>query len=163
MNYIIVVYFLFTLLYSVFKGNNTYLSFTNGVKDGLKIVINMMSIVIIFNLCIKSFEYSGLFDYISNAFNNTGLINLLIQMLVRPMSSGSSYTILMSIYDKYGVNSFYSSVSTMIHSSCDTLFYIVTLYSSYFKSINNNKAMIYGVVVIIFNYLLIMILSILFL
>ena len=52
MIYIIGTYFLFTIVYSIIKKNNTYLSFTNGVKDGIKIVINMFSILIILLLLI---------------------------------------------------------------------------------------------------------------
>jgi len=55
-------------------------------------------------------------------------IDLLIQMIVRPFSSSSSLSIMMSIYEKYGVDSIYGVLSTFIHSVSDTTFYIITFY-----------------------------------
>jgi len=157
MIYIIGVYFLLTILYSIFKKNNTYLSFTNGVKDGLKIVINMFSILLVFSFCITCIENCGIINYLSIKFNNSGLINIFLQMIVRPLSNGSSYALLMNIYDKYGINSFYGYLSTFIHSTCDTMFYIITIYSSYSKIKLGIKPFIFGLITILFCYALIFI------
>ena len=157
MIYIIGVYFLLTNLYSIFKKNNTYLSFTNGVKDGLKIVINMFSILLVFSFCITCIENCGIINYLSIKFNNSGLINIFLQMIVRPLSNGSSYALLMNIYDKYGINSFYGYLSTFIHSTCDTMFYIITIYSSYSKIKLGIKPFIFGLITILFCYALIFI------
>lgn len=158
MIYIIGLYILITISYSVIKKNNTYLSFTNGVKEGINIVINMFSILVVFSICITCIENCGIINYLSIKYNNSGIINIIIQMIVRPLSNGSSYALLMSIYDKYGINSFYGFLSTFIHSTCDTLFYIITIYSSYSKVKLGIKPFIYGIITILFCYSLIFIL-----
>ena len=157
MIYVIGIYFLMTFIYSVFKKNNTYKSFSNGVKEGLKIVVNMFSVILIFSFCITCIENCGIINYLTIKYNNSGIINVILQMIVRPLSNGSSYTLLMNIYNKYGINSFYGYLSTFIHSTCDTFFYIITIYSSYSKIKLGYKTFFYGIISIIFCYFLIFI------
>jgi spore maturation protein B len=157
MIYIIGLYFLLTISYSIIKKYNTYLSFSTGVKDGIKIVVNMFSVLLVFSFCITCIENCGIINYLSIKYNNSGFINIILQMIIRPISNGSSYALLMSIYDKYGVNSFYGYLSTFVHSSCDTLFYIITIYSSYSKIKLNYKPFVLGIIMIIFSYSLIFI------
>lgn len=157
MIYIIGTYFLFTIIYSIIKKNNTYLSFTNGVKDGIKIVTNMFSILLVFSFCITCIENCGIINFLTIKYNNSAFINILLQMIVRPLSNGSSYALLMAIYDKYGINSIYGYLSTFIHSTCDTLFYIVTIYSSYSKVKLGYKPLVLGLITILFSYFLIFI------
>lgn len=162
MIYLIGAYILLTISYSFIKKNNTYLSFTNGVKDGIKIVINMFSILLVFSFCIICIENCGIINYLNVKYNNSGIINIFVQMIVRPLSNGSSYALLMSIYDKYGVNSFYGFLSTFIHSSCDTMFYIITIYSSYSKVKLGYKSFVLGLCTILFSYTIIFIFTYLF-
>ena len=154
MIYIIGIYFIITFLYSFIVGNNTYNSFLNGVKDGLKIVVNMFSVLLTFSVVVKCINNCGILEYLSKIFNNSGLVNVLIQCVVRPLSSGSSYAIMIDIFNIYGVNSFYGILSSFIHSSCDTLFYIVTLYYSYSRYKCSTKGLLYGLIVVMFTYIL---------
>ena len=78
MIYIIGIYFIITFLYSFIVGNNTYNSFLNGVKDGLKIVVNMFSVLLTFSVVVKCINNCGILEYLSKIFNNSGLVNVLI-------------------------------------------------------------------------------------
>ena len=131
MIYIIGLYIFITFVFSIIKKNNTFSSFKKGVIDGINIVLNMFHILLVFSLCITCIENCGIIEYLKQKYNNSGFINIIIQIIVRPISSGSSYALLLNIYDDYGINSFYGYLSTFIHSSCDTFFYIVSIYSSY--------------------------------
>lgn len=162
MIYIIGVYFIITFLYSIIAHNNTYNSFLKGVKDGLKIIINMFSILLTFSIVVKCINNCGILVYLNKIFNNSGLLNILMQCMVRPLSNGSSYAIMIDIFNIYGVNSFYGILSSFIHSSCDTLFYIVTLYYSYSKYKCSSKGLLYGLIVVIFTYILCFIVAIIF-
>lgn len=155
MIYIIGFYFIFTFVYSLIKRNNPYTSFMKGIKEGIQIAINMFSILLVFSFCIKCIENCGIINYLTIKFNNSGFINIVIQMIVRPLSNGSSYALLMNIYNKYGINSFYGYLSTFIHSTCDTLFYIISIYSSYSKIKLSNNVFFIGIITIIFSYILI--------
>ena len=157
MIYLIGFYIFFTLLFSVLRKNNTFNSFKNGIKDGISIVLNMFHILLIFSLCITCINNCGIIEQLNNKYNNFGFINIIIQLIIRPLSSGSSYTILLNIYKTYGIDSFYGILSTFIHSTCDTLFYIISIYSSYAKIKLSNKHLLYGVIVVIFSYILIFI------
>lgn len=162
MIYIIGLYIFITFVFSIIKKNNTFSSFKKGVIDGINIVLNMFHILLVFSLCITCIENCGIIEYLKQKYNNSGFINIIIQIIVRPISSGSSYALLLNIYDDYGINSFYGYLSTFIHSSCDTFFYIVSIYSSYSKIKLSNKHFIYGIVTLLFTYILIFIISYLF-
>lgn len=157
MIYVIGFYILFTFIFSIIKKNNPYKSFSKGVKDGIEIVLNMFKILLVFSFCIICIENCGIINFLTIKFNNSAIINIFLQMIIRPLSNGSSYALLMNIYDKYGINSFYGYLSTFIHSTCDTLFYIITIYSSYAKIKLGNKPLILGLLTIAFAYILIFI------
>lgn len=159
MIYLIGFYIFFTICFSIYKKNNTFNSFKKGVIDGIQIVLNMFSILLTFSFCITCIQNCGLIEYILIKYNESGFVNILIQMIVRPLSSSSSYAIVMNIYDKYGIDSYYGYLSTLIHSSCDTLFYIITIYSSYSKVKLSKRIFILGFLLIIFNYFLVIIIS----
>lgn len=162
MIYIIGLYIFITFVFSIIKKNNTFSSFKKGVIDGINIVLNMFHILLVFSLCITCIENCGIIEYLKQKYNNSGFINIIIQIIVRPISSGSSYALLLNIYDDYGINSFYGYLSTFIHCSCDTFFYIVSIYSSYSKIKLSNKHFIYGILTLLFTYILIFIISYLF-
>lgn len=163
MIYLIGFYFIFTFLFSLIKKNNPYNSFFKGIKEGIQIVINMFSILLVFSFCIKCIENCGIINYLTIKSNNSGFVNIIIQMIVRPLSNGSSYALLMNIYNKYGINSFYGYISTFIHSTCDTLFYIISIYSTYSKIKLDSKIFFIGIITIIFSYVQIFIICFFFL
>ncbi len=155
MIYVIGFYFLFTIIISIIKKNNTFESFNKGITEGIKIVLNMFKILLTFSFCITCIENCGIINYLTIKSNNSGYVIILLQMIVRPISNGSSYALLMNIYDTYGINSFFGYLSTFIHSSCDTLFYIISIYSSYAKVKLSNKIFFYGISILIMTYTII--------
>ena len=48
--------------------------------------------------------------------------------LMRPISGSSTLAILNNIYSKYGPDSFYGRLASVIQGSTDTTFYVLTLY-----------------------------------
>ncbi len=162
MIYIIGFYILLTITYSIIKKNNVYNSFLKGINDGVQIVLNMFSTLLIFTFCITCIENCGIINFLTIKFGNAAFINILIQMIVRPISNGSSYTIMMNVYDTFGINSFYGYLSTFIHSTCDSLFYIITIYSSYSKIKLTKKTFILGLLTVLFSYILIFIICFIF-
>ena len=55
-------------------------------------------------------------------------IEIISMAFVRPISGNASLTILNNIYTKYGVDSFYSLMASVVQGSTDTTFYILALY-----------------------------------
>lgn len=162
MIYLISSYIIIVIIYSIIKKNNPYESFKKGIIKGLKNVINMYSSLLVFLFAITCLINCGLIEYLKEHYHNSDFILILIQMLVKPLSNTSSYGIMMTIYEKTGVNSFTSILSTFIHSSFDTLFYIITIYMTVTKINKYHKASIYGLILLLINYLLIFIFCYLF-
>ena len=81
MIYTIGGYILFTLIFSIIRRNNIFISFSKGIKDGINIVLNMFHILLVFSFCITCIENCGLIDDLINKYNNTGFISIIIQMM----------------------------------------------------------------------------------
>ena len=92
---------LFILIYGFTKNTNIYDSFINGSKESFK-------------MCIQIFP---------------NLLAMILAMcLMRPISGSSTLAILNNIYSKYGPDSFYGRLASVIQGSTDTTFYVLTLY-----------------------------------
>ncbi len=157
MIYLISGYIVIVIIYSIIKRNNTYESFKNGALKGLKNVINMYSSLLVFMFAVTCLLNCGFIDYLKLKSNNSYLILIIIQMLIKPLSNTSSYGIMMTIYEKYGPNSFASILSTFIHSTFDTLFYIITIYMSVTQIKKYHKILTYGLILLMVNYVLVFI------
>lgn len=162
MIYLIASYIIIVIVYSLLKKNNSYDSFKNGVLTGLKTVINMFSSLLVFVFAINCLINCGIIEYLSKKYQESGFILIIIQMFVRPLSNASSFALLTSIYNEYGVDSFYGILSTFIHSTFDTLFYIITIYFSVTKITKYQKALWYGIIILLFNYFLVFVISFIF-
>lgn len=123
------------IIYGLLKKVDIYSSFIEGVKEGLTISINIfptiMSMIIAINL-----------------ITNSGLINLLINLLsyplkiinfpkevvpiaiLRPISSSASLVSLNNILKVYGPDSYIGMLSSIIQGSTDTTIYILGMYFS---------------------------------
>lgn len=162
MIYLIASYIIIVIVYSLLKKNNSYDSFKNGVLTGLKTVINMFSSLLVFVFAINCLINCGIIEYLSKKYQEMGFILIIIQMFVRPLSNASSFALLTSIYNEYGVDSFYGILSTFIHSTFDTLFYVITIYFSVTKITKYQKALWYGIIILLFNYFLVFVISFIF-
>ncbi len=162
MVYVISGYFIVTIVLCIVNKVNGYESFLKGVKDGSKIVLNMFSCMLSFILAIKCLEGCGIIDDLCNISTLGWLPEIIVQMLVRPLSSGSSMSIMLSIFEKYGVDSIPAIFSTFIHSACDTVFYIVVFYFSSIGVVKYKKALTYGIMTVVISYALIILSVIIF-
>ena len=162
MIYLIASYIVIVIVYSLLKKNNSYDSFKKGVLTGLKTVINMFSALLVFVFAINCLINCGIIKYLSIKYQKSGFVLIIIQMFVRPLSNVSSFALLTSIYNEYGVDSFYGILSTFIHSTFDTLFYIITIYFSVTKITKYQKVLWYGIIILLFNYFLVFVISFFF-
>ena len=90
------------------------------------IIPNLLAMVLSVNLLIKS---SFLEWLISIVFKNVQLpIELITLIFTKPISGSASMALLNSIFNKYGVDSFYSNLASAIQGCTDTTFYVIALY-----------------------------------
>ena len=115
---LILICFLILLVYGLIKKVNCYECFIEGSKEGAIITVNMFSYLLVFTIAVIFLNSSGLIEYISNIFNYKYVI-IIIQMVIRPLSSSSSLSIMLDTYNLYGVDSKISILSTLINYVSD--------------------------------------------
>lgn len=162
MIYIISGYILITIIVCIFKKVDGYHSFLCGIKEGSQVVVNMFSCLFGFVFVVECLKNCGIMEDMLNLSTHSWIPEIMVQMMVRPLSAGSSMSIMMDIYDKYGVDSFPALFSTFIHASCDTFFYMVTFYFSSVGIIQNKKVIYYGLFTLGISYILITFVMLLF-
>lgn len=160
-NYIIVSLFSFIIIYGFVKNVNIYDSFIEGAKGTVKTIISMFPTLIAFYISLSFLLSSGLIDFIEDNMNfQYGVV--LVQSLVRPLSSSASMSIMLECISKYGSDHLITIISTMIHYVSDASIYIITFYFGMYKIKNMDYLLKYGLMINLFSYLVSIILVIIF-
>lgn len=159
--YLIILIILVILIVGLVNKVNCFDSFYNGAKNGFTITINMFSSLLTFTLAISLFLNCGIIEYLKNNINFDYPL-ILIQCIVRPMSSSSSLSIMNEIYNNEGVDSFMGILSTMIHYISDSSIYIIPFYCSYFKIKKYERILLFGIIINVISYLIAIIIVIIF-
>lgn len=161
-NYIILSLFSFIIIYGFVKKVNIYDSFIEGAKGTVKTIISMFPTLIAFYISLSFLLSSGLIDFIEDNMNfEYGVV--LVQSLVRPLSSSASMSIMLECISKYGSDHLITIISTMIHYVSDASIYIITFYFGMYKIKNMDYLLKYGLMINLFSYLVSIILVIIFL
>lgn len=112
------------------KKVDLYESFIEGSKESFKmgytIFPNLLAMILSVNLLIES----GFLEWII-AFFVKGItlpIELISLVLTKPISGSAALALLNTIFNKYGVDSFYSILASTIQGCTDTTFYVIALY-----------------------------------
>lgn len=156
-NYIIAFIIISIFILAIIKKVNLYDSFSEGVKNTLKVIVNLFIYVFTFNYALKLLNSSGLISDIIDLFKINLNSNLLLELIIRPFSSSSSLAMLVRIYNTCGKNNFESISATLIHSSIDAVFYVIGLYESLLK-LNKSGVIKHAIIL----YIIACLLSILF-
>ena len=117
---------LFILIYGFTKNTNIYDSFINGSKESFKMCIQIFPNLLAMILAIDILINSNILESISKFINYP--YEIISMCLMRPISGSSTLAILNNIYSKYGPDSFYGRLASVIQGSTDTTFYVLTLY-----------------------------------
>ena len=102
---------LITVFYGFFeKNNNVFENFIEGVKEGIKIIINIFPTLIALFIAIGIFRSSGILDFIINIFNPLIIFlkipkEIIPLALLRPLSGSAAIAIATDIMNNYGVDS----------------------------------------------------------
>jgi len=139
---IIVIYLLIIIIYGMMKKVDAYSAFTRGVENNFKTTLSILPTIMVLVLGVNIFINSGIIEIIENIFINKKIIpELIIQPLLKPISSSSSMLMMIKIFEKYGVNSSIGQISSIIQGCSDTTIYIIVLYFSSIKMKNNKYAL----------------------
>lgn len=138
--FIIPIVVLFVVLYGFKKKVNLYDSFISGASDGLKTILKIIPPIFGLILAVNVFVSSGFIENVFSFFN----AELLTLGVLRPISGNASLAMLNNIYQKYGVDSFYGFLGSIMQGATDTTIYILALYFSSVKIVKSRYALTVG-------------------
>lgn len=132
-DYLLVLFVFIILLIAFIKNINAYDAFIEGIKDGLKLFLELYPALVAMMFAIELLKQSGIMQLISS-----GLSQLFVfipsaiwpMILFRPLSGNATLAILVDIIQSYGIDSFEATMASMIEGASDTTFYVITLYFS---------------------------------
>ncbi|MDR3142748.1 MAG: spore maturation protein [Tannerellaceae bacterium] len=118
------------------KKINVYDAFIEGAKEGFKTAITIIPYLVAILVGIGVFRASGAMDFliegirsgISFARLDTGFVEALPTMIMKPLSGSGARGMMIDAMSTYGVDSFVGRLACIVQGSTDTTFYIVALY-----------------------------------
>lgn len=140
-NYIIPLIVVTIIIYGIYKKVDIFDTFIDGVKEGMKLSINLFPTIFTMIIAITLITDSNIINYICNLlkplFSKISFPTEVLPLaLLRPISGSSSLVILNDILAKYGPDSFIGRLSSVMQGSTDTTIYIISMY---FASIGIKK------------------------
>lgn len=136
--YLLPFFILITFLYAKRKKVQVYSSFINGAKQSINLCVGIFPYMATIMIMVSLFRISGLATILANIisplFNLLGIPAELCELvLLKPFTGNGSLAILTNLYQTYGVDSYIGRSASVIIGSCDTIFYVTTLYCSQTK------------------------------
>lgn len=144
-NIILPLITLIVIIYALYKKINIYEEFLSGVKEGLKISLDIFpsifAIIISVTVLVKSNLLNDLISLINiNLFPK----EILPIAILRPISSSSSMMLLNEILLTHGPDSLIGKISSIIAGSTDTTIYIIGLYYGSIKIKKIRQSLLIG-------------------
>ena len=117
-------------------GKPTYFqSFARGATEGLRTAVGLLPTLIALTIAVSMLHASGAIDYLASIIGpfaqRIGLPTELIPfLLTRPISGSASTATYRDLLGRVGADSLAGLCASVIFGSSDTLFYVITVYSS---------------------------------
>lgn len=132
-NYFVPVLVLVIIIYGLYKKVDIFDTFLVGVKEGMKVSINLFptifTMVLAISLLTNSGVIIGICNVLGDVFDKLGFPSEVFPLaLLRPISGSSSLVILSDILSRYGPDSFVGRVASIMQGSTDTTIYIISMY-----------------------------------
>lgn len=120
-------------LVATLRGVKVYETFVDGAEAGFATAIKTIPYLVAMLVAISIFRASGAMEVlvaaISPVLNIVGLpAEVLPHAVMRPLSGGAALGIASDIIKTHGPDSFLGRLVSTMQGSCDTTFYILTLY-----------------------------------
>jgi len=120
-------------LVAAIRGVKVYETFVDGAEAGFATAIKTIPYLVAMLVAIGIFRASGAMDLLvktlSPVLNVIGLpTEVLPHAIMRPLSGGAALGIASDIIKTYGPDSFLGRLVSTMQGSCDTTFYVLTLY-----------------------------------
>ena len=120
-------------LVAMLRGVNVYETFVDGAEAGFATAIKTIPYLVAMLVAISIFRASGAMEVLvaalSPALNYVGLpAEALPHAVMRPLSGGAALGIASDIIKTHGPDSFLGRLVSTMQGTCDTTFYVLTLY-----------------------------------
>lgn len=146
MSYLILPIFIVTILFfALINKVNAYEAFIKGALNGIKTAIEILPFFLAMIMASKIFSSSRILLDLINSDHIP--VELLMQGFFRPISSSGSLSLMLEIYNEYGVDSKMGIVSSILQGSSDTTLYVVTLYFGSINLVKYRHALKLGLVI----------------
>lgn len=128
--------------YGILAKQNVYDDFIDGAKDGFKTVIQIMPTLIGLMIGVGILRASGFLDFFSKLIapvtEKIGFPSELVPLTVVKMFSSSAATgLVLDIFKEYGPDSLLGTMTSLMMSSTETIFYTMSVY---FMAVKVNKS-----------------------
>lgn len=157
--YILPVFILVIIIFSIIKKKNAYQSFVLGVSEGMKNSISIFPTMLAMYSAIELIAACGIIDDIFP--NMTFPKEFFLQGLFRPFSSQASLSYMVKIYTKYGVDSNISYISSILQGAVDSSVYVMSLYFGACNIVKTKKSFLIGILINLFSFFVCLIIYIL--
>lgn len=132
-NYLIPIVVLLIIVYAIKKNVSIYDSFVNGAKEGLELGISILPFLVAMlfatNILLKSNLLDNIFGFLNPVFNFLKIpVEILPMAMIRPISGNASFTVMIDLIKKFGVDSFIGRLAATLQGSTDTTIYVLSLY-----------------------------------
>ena len=118
---------------AVLRGVKVYETFVDGAEAGFATAIQTIPYLVAMMVAISVFRASGAMEVLVTALSPAlSLIGLPVEVLphaiMRPLSGGAALGIASDLIMTHGPDSFIGRLVSTMQGSCDTTFYVLTLY-----------------------------------
>ncbi len=120
-------------LIAALRGVKVYETFVGGAEAGFATAVKIIPYLVAMMVAISIFRASGAMEalvmFLSPFLNIIGLpAEVLPHAIMRPLSGGAALGIASDTIKTYGPDSFIGRLVSTMQGSCDTTFYVLTLY-----------------------------------
>ncbi len=149
--YILPIFVIFIIIYSLIKKVEIYSVFSNGVTSSLKLIFTIFPAILAVLLMSELFETSGLYDcflkVLSPVLSFFGIPKEVFKLLLlKPFSGSGSLALLDEIFNTYGAGGYIALCASAIFGSSETIFYVSCLYYTKCKSKKATKGIVISLI-----------------
>lgn len=132
-SYIIPFLIFYIIGFGILQKTNVYDEFVKGAKDGLHTVVNILPTLIGLMVAVGILRASGALDMLGTFLTPLMKLihfpsELLPLVTVKMFSSSAATGLLLDVYKEYGPDSYFGTLSSILMSCSETIFYTMSVY-----------------------------------